>query len=160
MKYRFPLIVGHCMLGLLLTACQTAPQATATPGADGTTQQPAAAEPAKQDPVAAKEQALARALDVYADGRYDDAIASLTPLIGAPELPLASQVKALKFIAFSHCAMGRLRQCRQHFDLALEQDPTFQLTEAEKGHPVWGREFNAARAAAARAKQRSNRKAP
>ncbi|WCM90124.1 TssQ family T6SS-associated lipoprotein [Acidovorax sp. NCPPB 3576] len=159
MKYRFPLIVGHCLLGLLLTACQTAPEAPAAPGADAAAQQPAAQEPAKQDPVAVKEQALARALDVYADGRYDDAIASLSSLAGAPELPLASQVKALKFIAFSHCAMGRLRQCRQHFDLALEQDPTFQLTEAEKGHPVWGREFNAARAAAARAK-RGNRKTP
>jgi len=158
MKNRIPSLISYCMLGLVLTACQTAPDAPATPATDAAAQQAATPEPAKLDPVAAKEQALTRALDIYADGRYDDAIAALTPLIGATELPLASQVKVLKFIAFSHCAMGRLRQCRQHFDLALEQDPTFQLTEAEKGHPVWGREFNAARAAAARAK-RTNRKA-
>ncbi|GKT23697.1 TssQ family T6SS-associated lipoprotein [Acidovorax sp. SUPP3334] len=158
MKNRIPSLMSYCVLGLVLTACQTAPDAPKTSAADASTQQSATPEPTKLDPVAAKEQALNRALDTYADGRYDDAIAALNPLIGATELPLASQVKVLKFIAFSHCAMGRLRQCRQHFDLALEQDPTFQLTEAEKGHPVWGREFNAARAAAARAK-RTNKKA-
>jgi hypothetical protein len=42
---------------------------------------------------------------------------------------------------------NRRKPCRQHFDMALALDPTFQLTEAEKGHPIWGREFNNARAA-------------
>jgi hypothetical protein len=60
---------------------------------------------------------------------------------------MSSQVKALKYIAFSHCVENRRKPCRQHFDMALALDPTFQLTEAEKGHPIWGREFNNARAA-------------
>lgn len=106
-------------------------------------------EPVKPvDPMVLKEQALGEALGIYADGRYDDALAQLAPLVGAIELPLSSQVKVLKFMAFCHCAMGRPKPCRQHFEQALELDPTFQLTEAEKGHPVWGREFNSARAAA------------
>ena len=133
-------------LVLLLVACESAPQAVPPPAmAVPSTPQ----EPVKPvDPVAQKEQALSEALTVYAEGRYDDAVASLTPLLEGPDLPLSFQVRVLKFIAFSHCAMNRLKPCRQSFDQALELDSTFQLTEAEKGHPIWGREFNNARSAA------------
>ena len=135
---------------LALGACQTTPDAPKQVSPVGPAVQPAQPpEPVKPiDPVAQKEQALAEALGIYAEGRYDDAVVWLTPLVAAPELPLSSQVKIQKFMAFSHCAMNRLRQCRQHFDNALELDPTFQLTEAEKGHPLWGREFINARNAA------------
>jgi hypothetical protein len=40
---------------------------------------------------------------------------------------------------------NRRKPCRQHFDMAQAMYPTFQLTEAEKGHPFWGRVFNNAR---------------
>jgi hypothetical protein len=132
---------------LALSACQTTPEAPGQvpPVAPGTrSSQPS--EPVKPlDPAAQREQALAEALGIYAEGRFDDAVVWLTPLVSVPDLPLSSQVKVQKFMAFSHCAMNRLRQCRQHFDAALELDPTFQLTEAEKGHPIWGREFINAR---------------
>lgn len=144
--------LGWALAASLLAACQTTPDAPGgvQPAAPAVPlPPPPPAEPVKPlDPTAQKEQALGEALALYADGRYDDAVVWLTPLIGAPELPLSSQVKVLKFMAFSHCAMARLRPCRQHFDMALELDPTFQLTEAEKGHPVWGREFSNARVAA------------
>ena len=156
------LIGVACLAGVLLGGCQTPPagegagngQAAAEAGAaDGK-------DAAKQkDPAALKEEALSQAVDVYTDGRYDEAIAALTPLSTAPELPVASQIKAYKFIAFSHCASGRLRQCRQTFESALQLDPNFQLSDVEKGHPVWGKEFLAARAAAAAAAARSKRAA-
>lgn len=134
-------------LVLLLVACETVPRNQPVVPAIAVPEAPQ--EPVKPvDPVAQKEQALSEALTIYAEGRYDDAVASLTPLLEGPDLPLSFQVRVLKFIAFSHCAMNRLRPCRQSFDQALELDSTFQLTEAEKGHPVWGREFNNARAAA------------
>jgi hypothetical protein len=135
---------------LSLNACQTTPDVPKQVSPVAPAVQPAQPpEPVKPiDPVAQKEQALAEALGIYAEGRYDDAVVWLTPLVAAPELPLSAQVKIQKFMAFSHCAMNRLRQCRQHFDNALELDPTFQLTEAEKGHPMWGREFINARNAA------------
>ena len=154
MKHRFwRYCLGTCLCAGLM-ACETAPkkadEVPAKVQAPGVSAEvPPPAEPVKPvDLTAVKEQALADALAVYADGRFDDAVERLTPLIGASELPLSSQVKVLKFIAFCHCAMGRPKPCRQHFDLALEQDPTFQLTEAEKGHPVWGKEFSRARVAA------------
>jgi hypothetical protein len=135
---------------LSLSACQTTPDGSkqVSPVAPAV-QSAQPDEPVKPtNPVAQKEQALADALGIYAEGRYDDAVVWLTPLVAAPELSLSSQVKIQKFMAFSHCAMNRLRQCRQHFDSALELDPTFQLTEAERGHPMWGREFINARNAA------------
>lgn len=131
-----------------LTACETAPPKPVPVVVPA----PVPVQPVQPvkpvDPVLVKEQALADALAIYADGQFEEAVARLTPLIGAAELPLSSQVKVLKFMAFSHCALGRPKPCRQQFEQALELDPTFQLTEAEKGHPVWGREFNGARAAA------------
>lgn len=123
--------------------------------------EPALPEPVQVvDPAVLKEQELSDAIQIYFDGRYDEASEALAPLAMAPELPLPSQVKALKYIAFSQCATGRRKPCRQAFDTALELDPTFQLTEAEKGHPVWGREFNNARAAARSKSAAASRKKP
>lgn len=145
-RYWSALIVACA--SLLLAACETAPkppepQVEAPPPPPPP---PPAPEPvAPVDPRAQKEVQLTEALNAYAEGQFDEAIVKLTPLADAPELPLTLQIKARKFMAFSHCAAGRPRPCRQQFELALEQDPTFQLTEAEKGHPVWGREFINAR---------------
>ena len=151
---------------LVLAGCQAGPQPAEPPAGPRAAPAPAPApsalppaqpaEPAAApevppptvDPRAKKERELSEAIAIYAQGRYDDAVVWLTPLIGAPELSPALQLRVLKFLAFSHCASGRLRPCRQYFDMAFELDPNVQLTDAERGHPVWGREFNAARAAA------------
>lgn len=157
------LIGVACLAGVLLGGCQTPPAGEGAGGGQAAAETGTAdgKDAAKQkDPATLKEEALSQAVDVYTDGRYDEAIAALTPLSTAPELPVASQIKAYKFIAFSHCASGRLRQCRQTFESALQLDPNFQLSDVEKGHPVWGKEFLAARAAAAAAAARSKRAAP
>ena len=119
-----------------LAACETAPKPVEPEPAPTVVQPPEPVKPV--DPVVIKEQELVEAIQLYVDGRYEDAITALTPLSTAQELPMSSQVKALKYIAFSHCVEGRRKPCRQHFDMALALDPTFQLTEAEKGHPIWG----------------------
>lgn len=158
-------------LGLLLSACQTAPlpvrPAAADLEAEIVTASRGLAEPAAQaaaaavaaeaaaavpppDPAAEREKALAKALETYADGRYEDALAELNALPNVAVLSLAAQVGIHKTKAFSHCVLQQLRQCRQSFEAALALDPSFQLTEAERGHPVWGREFRAARSVAAR----------
>lgn len=160
---------------LALWGCQAGPQpgepppgSRAAPAAAPASPAPAPVKPAEPvagpevpppptvDPRAKKERELAEAIAIYAQGRYDDAVVWLTPLIGAPELSAALQLRVLKFLAFSHCASGRLRPCRQYFDMAFELDPNVQLTDAERGHPVWSKEFNAARAAA-RNKRRTQR---
>lgn len=155
-----PRFLNHLLIGwstALLAACQTTPEASVTK-VETVQTVPTPTPVAPVDPRAEKEALLTEALNIYAEGQFEEAIVKLTPLTEAPELTLISQIKARKFMAFSHCALGRVRPCRQQFDLALEQDPTFQLTEAEKGHPVWGREFNNARNAARN--KRATRKAP
>lgn len=58
-----------------------------------------------------------------------------------------------KYLAFSYCVTERLRQCRQEFVRALEIDPQFMLAPSERGHPIWGPEYERARRQmAARAK--------
>ena len=154
-----PRFLNHVLIvcaGTLLAACQTTPEATPAK-VEAVQPAPPPVPVAPVDPRAEKEALLTEALNIYAEGQFEDAIVKLAPLAEAPEHTLTTQIKARKFMAFSHCALGRVRPCRQQFDLALEQDPTFQLTEAEKGHPVWGREFNNARNAARN--KRATRKA-
>jgi hypothetical protein len=59
---------------------------------------------------------------------------------------VASKVAAHKVIAFSYCVTNRRTQCRQQFVNALKLDPNFTLQPAEKTHPVWGPEFERAKA--------------
>ncbi len=100
MASKTKLIGGMCLVGILLSGCQTPPAGqTGAGGNPAQTEGTAAGTDAKEaakpkDPAALKEEALAQALDIYADGRYDEAIAALTPLSTAPELSSASQVKA------------------------------------------------------------------
>ncbi|HTQ73492.1 MAG TPA: TssQ family T6SS-associated lipoprotein [Burkholderiales bacterium] len=53
----------------------------------------------------------------------------------------SDRVRAHKYLAFIHCASGRVPQCRDEFKKALDLDPSFDLREAEAGHPVWGPVF-------------------
>lgn len=152
MMKKFPLLSLSALVLLAtlnLSGCQTTPVAPPEPVAQPLPPPPPP-EPPKPvlDPTALKEKALAEAVALYNEGRYEDAISALLPLTTAAELPMSSQVRAWKFLAFSNCASGNVRNCRSAFDNALALDPTFQLTDAERGHPVWGREFSRARAAA------------
>lgn len=97
-------------------------------------------------------------IESYENGAYGDAIRKLEDAADDPQAARASRVKALKYLAFSYCvspdpgqsrksAAGHLTLCRQAFERALALDPTFELTQVERGHPVWGRQFQAARIA-------------
>ena len=58
----------------------------------------------------------------------------------------SNRVRAHKYLAFIHCASGRVQQCRDEFKKALEIDPSFDLREAEAGHPVWGPVYRSVKA--------------
>lgn len=77
----------------------------------------------------------------YEEGNYQ---ASMMALQGALDTGLGSkadQVRAYKYLAFSHCVSSREKMCRDYFRKALEIDPNFDLEPAEAGHPVWGPVF-------------------
>ncbi|AOJ72796.1 MULTISPECIES: TssQ family T6SS-associated lipoprotein [Burkholderia] len=56
-----------------------------------------------------------------------------------------TQVTAHKLLAFSYCLKRRVTQCRAEFSRILDINPRFDLSPAEKGHPIWGPAFEAAR---------------
>jgi len=56
-------------------------------------------------------------------------------------LSRADRVKAHKYLAFIGCVSSQQLACREEFAVALELDPTFELSAAEAGHPIWGPVF-------------------
>ena len=81
------------------------------------------------------------AIRAYEDGELAYAARLLqlsldSGLRGAP-----NRMKAHKYLAFIHCASGRIQQCRDEFRMALEVDSSFDLQDDETGHPIWGPAF-------------------
>jgi len=54
---------------------------------------------------------------------------------------MSNRAKAHKYLAFIHCASGRIQQCRDEFRMVLEVDSSFDLRDDETGHPIWGPAF-------------------
>lgn len=50
-------------------------------------------------------------------------------------------VRAHKTQAFLYCVTKRAALCEKSFQAAFEVDSKFDLTRAERGHPVWGPVF-------------------
>lgn len=109
-------------------------------------------------------------IESYENGAYGNAIRKLGDAADDPRADKASHVKALKYLAFSYCVStdagpGRkpgshLTLCRQAFERALAIDPTFELAQAERGHPVWGKQFQAARSAQSKKTSPGNASGP
>lgn len=105
---------------------------------------PAAVPPAPA--VSAEQQALRDGIEAYNKGAYNEAIKRLS----APEITggaKATQVQALKFMAFSYCVSSRQTLCRQAFEKAFRIDPAFDLLPGEHGHPLWSTVFAKAKKA-------------
>ena len=98
-------------------------------------------------------------VESYENGAYGNAIRMLQDVANNPQADPITRVKALKYLAFSCCvspesvkgrSVNHVTFCRQAFDRAFAIDPKFDLSPAERGHPVWGKQFVAARNAQAR----------
>lgn len=131
---RRPSQLLYCMLALaMLAGCagmQSRPEQAVQPGHEAMRQAAAA---------------LLDGIRLYDNGHFKGAIAVLE----APSLraaPDAMRVEALKYIAFSYCVMEDYAPCRHAFDLSLGIDPDFTLRDSERGHPMWGPVFDAAKA--------------
>jgi Tfp pilus assembly protein PilF len=87
---------------------------------------------------------LKQGIKDYEDGRLTEASANFQSALDAG-LPQPQQVTAHKYLAFIYCVNKHERQCRAHFRTALEIDPSFELSPAEAGHPMWGPVFRKAK---------------
>ena len=82
----------------------------------------------------------------YEEGNYRTASRRL--LFALEEgLTIPDRVQAHKYLAFIACVSGRQLTCREEFEIALQLDPSFELDDAESGHPIWGPLFRSAKAA-------------
>nr|WP_226383337.1 TssQ family T6SS-associated lipoprotein [Burkholderia mayonis] len=76
-------------------------------------------------------------------GRTISMLGSRSREIGGADVN--TQVAAHKLLAFSYCVTRRITQCRAEFSRILDLNPRFDLSPAEKGHPIWGPAFEVAR---------------
>lgn len=124
-----------------------APPAPAVAAAPAPTPAPAPVPVAPAVDIAAAERALAAAIATYERGEFASAIRQLTPMTTDGSLDPAQLLRALKTLAFSQCSAGATTACRQTFERAFRAEPRFELAPAERGHPVWGLQFDRARRA-------------
>jgi hypothetical protein len=99
---------------------------------------------------ASRAQSAARAtLDsarvAYDNGDYERTLYLLGHSHDIDSAPPDMQVEAHKLEAFSYCVTNRITLCRAQFAKILDIAPNFELSPAEKGHPIWGPAFEAAR---------------
>ncbi|MXN79957.1 TssQ family T6SS-associated lipoprotein [Burkholderia sp. 4701] len=89
--------------------------------------------------------ALDSARAAYDTGDYARTIAILNRAHDIDAADTDTQVAAHKLLAFSYCVTNRIATCRAEFAKILALNPRFDLSPAEKGHPIWGPAFEAAR---------------
>lgn len=97
----------------------------------------------------AVERRFADGLAKYNDGNFPEAIKIFKdPAFDRawPEL----RYRSLKYLAFSYCVSGNGAQCRKTFVDLLRLEPGFDLSSAERGHPLWGPVFQEAKAEVAK----------
>ncbi|WP_175685685.1 TssQ family T6SS-associated lipoprotein [Burkholderia anthina] len=89
--------------------------------------------------------AVDSARTAYGAGDYGRTIAILSRAKEIDGADTDTQVAAHKLLAFSYCVTNRITQCRAEFSKILDLNPRFDLSPAEKGHPIWGPAFEFAR---------------
>lgn len=117
---------------------------------------PAAPEPVPLDPAQLE---LAAGIESYENGSYKPAAKQLQNALGLGLKVQAEQATAHKYLAFMLCVGKRTTACRAEFRKAMAADPSFDLTPAESGHPVWGPVFRKLKTDAAKAAKAAEAKA-
>lgn len=116
-------LLGAALL-LILAACQTPPPPP-PPSVSTLLDSPA-------------ERALAAGLVDYDDGAFDRAQVHFETAVRQHLRDPHDAAVAHKHLAFIACAFNRPADCEMQFQAAFAADPSFRLTDAEIGHPIWG----------------------
>ncbi|MBI5925435.1 MAG: TssQ family T6SS-associated lipoprotein [Aquabacterium sp.] len=117
--------------------------APAAPAVVASAPAPVAPEPVVKNPSAA-DMALVDGLKAYQAGQYKMAETQLkTALQGGLTAP-ADVANANKHLAFIYCTSKRDTPCMAAFKAAKAADPSFALSKAEAGHPMWARTYKKA----------------
>ena len=84
------------------------------------------------------ERNLQLGLRAYDEGQYADSERALNEALRLQLKTPKDRASAYKTLAFIYCTSGRTGECRTAFKSARSADPSFTLSKAEAGHPVWG----------------------
>ena len=84
------------------------------------------------------ERALFEGIRAYDDGNYPAAEEALRKSLEGGLRSGRDQATAHKLLAFITCTSERATECEAAFRAARSADPTFVLSRAEAGHPIWG----------------------
>jgi Tfp pilus assembly protein PilF len=83
------------------------------------------------------ERALFEGIRAYDDGQYKQAEVALRRALSAGLASPRDKATAHKLLAFIACTSERMSECEASFRAARSADPTFVLSRAETGHPLW-----------------------
>ncbi|MBU6261221.1 MAG: TssQ family T6SS-associated lipoprotein, partial [Burkholderiales bacterium] len=89
--------------------------------------------------------ALYEGMRAYDDGLYAQSEAALRRALALGLRSGRDRATADKLLAFITCTSQREAECAALFRAARAADPTFALSAAESGHPIWGPVYRAAR---------------
>jgi hypothetical protein len=84
------------------------------------------------------ERALVDGIRLYDRGEFEQAEASFHQALAATLADRRDVATANKYLAFIACAFNRGTECALDFTNAFNADPSFRLSDAEIGHPLWG----------------------
>lgn len=84
------------------------------------------------------ERSFLNAMRFYEEGQYERAEALFRRALLDGLKDRHDVAMANKHLAFIACAYNRPSECESAFRAAFAADPSFRLTDAEVGHPLWG----------------------
>jgi hypothetical protein len=96
----------------------------------------------------------------YDDGDYRAAVKQFQAALDLGLAAPSERALAHKHLAFMACVSKRVAICRAEFRKAVMDDPAFDLTPAEAGHPTWGPVFRSVKAEVAKAAKAKQKPKP
>jgi hypothetical protein len=139
-----------CVLAATLVGCATPPpEPPPAPAPAPAAPAPAPAPVVAPQPApapAAGSAALRDGVAAFNSGDYKRAESKLLESQKLGLVERADQLQAHKTKAFLYCVTRRTALCEKSFADAFAVDKTFDLTRAERGHPVWGPAFTKVKA--------------
>jgi Tfp pilus assembly protein PilF len=132
-------VLSSLCLTLGLSACAMldgTPSETAAPAAP-------TAEELRQATIKTNAQdELQHGIAQFNKGDYSSAVNTLNGGVDIWQSDATTQAAALKYLAFSYCLTKQKAACKNSFEKAFKVDPSFDLSVAERGHPIWGPVFS------------------
>ena len=136
--------VTGCSTAYKKDAAATPADAASTPAATASSVAAASAASAASKPLSVADAALVDGVKSYQAGQYRQAESQLKTALQAGLKAPADVANAHKHLAFIYCTSKRDAQCAAAFKAAKAADPTFALTRAEAGHPMWAKTYKKA----------------